>query len=91
MIAYRLQTRDGSWQWLQTSSRLVYKNSKPDFIICTHRPLMYVSSLHTHAHVNASKTVFFSFSFIEIIIWVSEYLFCGDLRGDGDDTGVVAS
>ncbi|XP_050688691.1 uncharacterized protein LOC126981535 isoform X2 [Eriocheir sinensis] len=40
MIAYRLQTRDGSWQWLQTSSRLVYKNSKPDFIICTHRPLM---------------------------------------------------
>ncbi|MPC42503.1 Aryl hydrocarbon receptor [Portunus trituberculatus] len=42
MIAYRLQTRDGSWQWLQTSSRLVYKNSKPDFIICTHRPLMYV-------------------------------------------------
>ena len=42
MIAYRLQTRDGSWQWLQTSSRLVYKNSKPDFIICTHRPLMWV-------------------------------------------------
>ncbi|XP_018006808.2 uncharacterized protein LOC108664658 [Hyalella azteca] len=40
MIAYRLLTRDGSWQWLQTSSRLVYKNSKPDFIICTHRPLM---------------------------------------------------
>nr|XP_045626104.1 uncharacterized protein LOC123775187 [Procambarus clarkii] len=40
MIAYRLQTRDGTWQWLQTSSRLVYKNSKPDFIICTHRPLM---------------------------------------------------
>ncbi|XP_042869389.1 nuclear receptor coactivator 1-like [Penaeus japonicus] len=40
MIAYRLQTRDGAWQWLQTSSRLVYKNSKPDFIICTHRPLM---------------------------------------------------
>ncbi|KAF4518359.1 hypothetical protein B566_EDAN007086 [Ephemera danica] len=40
MIAYRYQTKDGSWQWLQTSSRLVYKNSKPDFVISTHRPLM---------------------------------------------------
>jgi hypothetical protein len=40
MIAYRLQTKENKWQWLQTSSRLVYKNSKPDFIISTHRPLM---------------------------------------------------
>ena len=40
MIAYRLQSKDQNWQWLQTSSRLVYKNSKPDFIISTHRPLM---------------------------------------------------
>ena len=40
MIAYRLQTKEHKWQWLQTSSRLVYKNSKPDFIISTHRPLM---------------------------------------------------
>lgn len=40
MIAYRYQKKDGSWQWLQTSSRLVYKNSKPDFVICTHRQLM---------------------------------------------------
>ncbi|CAB3368549.1 Hypothetical predicted protein [Cloeon dipterum] len=40
MIAYRYQTKEGNWQWLQTSSRLVYKNSKPDFVICTHRPLM---------------------------------------------------
>lgn len=40
LIAYRMQTKDGQWQWLQTSSRLVYKNSKPDFIISTHRPLM---------------------------------------------------
>ncbi|XP_037924149.1 uncharacterized protein LOC119659896 isoform X2 [Hermetia illucens] len=40
MIAYRLQKKDGEWQWLQTSSRLVYKNSKPDFVICTHRQLM---------------------------------------------------
>nr|CAD7262130.1 unnamed protein product [Timema shepardi] len=40
MIAYRYQTKSGEWQWLQTSSRLVYKNSKPDFVISTHRPLM---------------------------------------------------
>lgn len=40
MIAYRILTKDLKWQWLQTSSRLVYKNSKPDFIISTHRPLM---------------------------------------------------
>ncbi|XP_072762819.1 uncharacterized protein Ss isoform X2 [Anoplolepis gracilipes] len=40
MIAYRFQTKDGGWQWLQTSSRLVYKNSKPDFVLSTHRPLM---------------------------------------------------
>ncbi|KAK9880260.1 hypothetical protein WA026_010135 [Henosepilachna vigintioctopunctata] len=40
MIAYRFQTKDRQWQWLQTSSRLVYKNSKPDFVISTHRPLM---------------------------------------------------
>lgn len=40
LIAYRLQGKDGTFQWLQTSSRLVYKNSKPDFIISTHRPLM---------------------------------------------------
>ncbi|RWS29650.1 uncharacterized protein B4U80_00008, partial [Leptotrombidium deliense] len=40
LIAYRLITKDNKWQWLQTSARLVYKNSKPDFILCTHRPLM---------------------------------------------------
>lgn len=40
MIAYRVQGKDATWQWLQTSSRLVYKNSKPDFVISTHRPLM---------------------------------------------------
>ncbi|XP_055929085.1 uncharacterized protein LOC129960058 isoform X2 [Argiope bruennichi] len=40
LIAYRLLGKDGKFQWLQTSARLVYKNSKPDFILCTHRPLM---------------------------------------------------
>ncbi|XP_015781093.1 circadian locomoter output cycles protein kaput [Tetranychus urticae] len=40
LIAYRLISKDNKWQWLQTSARLVYKNSKPDFILCTHKPLM---------------------------------------------------
>ncbi|XP_015926692.1 aryl hydrocarbon receptor isoform X2 [Parasteatoda tepidariorum] len=40
LIAYRLLAKDLKYQWLQTSARLVYKNSKPDFILCTHRPLM---------------------------------------------------
>lgn len=41
LIAYRMVMKDcAKWQWLQTSARLVYKNSKPDFILCTHRPLM---------------------------------------------------
>ncbi|XP_076373377.1 uncharacterized protein LOC143258390 isoform X2 [Tachypleus tridentatus] len=40
LIAYRLLTKDFKWQWLQSSARLVYKNSKPDFILCTHRPLL---------------------------------------------------
>ena len=39
MIAYRLLCKDLSFQYVQTSSRLVYKNSKPDFIVSTHRPL----------------------------------------------------
>ncbi|XP_076356992.1 uncharacterized protein LOC143250415 isoform X2 [Tachypleus tridentatus] len=40
LIAYRLVTKVGKCQWVQSSARLVYKNSKPDFILCTHRPLM---------------------------------------------------
>lgn len=41
LIAYRMITQaEGKHQWLQTSAKLYYKNSKPDFILCTHRPLM---------------------------------------------------
>ncbi|XP_017483744.1 PREDICTED: aryl hydrocarbon receptor-like, partial [Rhagoletis zephyria] len=41
LIAYRVVHKNYvKFQWLQTSARLVYKNSKPDFILCTHRPLM---------------------------------------------------
>lgn len=39
LIAYRLLTKDFRWVWLQTSSKVIYKNSKPDFVICTHRHL----------------------------------------------------
>ena len=42
LIAYRLQSRDSEWVWLQTSARVVYKNSKPEFIIAVHRHLAYV-------------------------------------------------
>ena len=39
LVAYRWQTKDVRWQWLQTSMRVVYKNNKPDYVLCTHRPL----------------------------------------------------
>jgi len=42
LIAYRLMSRDSEWVWLQTSARVVYKNSKPEFIIAIHRHLTYV-------------------------------------------------
>jgi len=43
LIAYRLMSRDREWVWLQTSARVVYKNSKPEFIIAIHRHLTYES------------------------------------------------
>ncbi|XP_033741802.1 uncharacterized protein LOC117328383 [Pecten maximus] len=39
LIAYRWLTKDFRWLWLQSSCKVIYKNSKPDFIICTHRQL----------------------------------------------------
>jgi len=39
LIAYRLLTKDLRWIWLQTSLRVIYKNSKPEFTLCTHRHL----------------------------------------------------
>ncbi|XP_050391766.2 uncharacterized protein LOC126810627 [Patella vulgata] len=39
LIAYRWMTKDFRWCWLQSSCKVVYKNSKPDFIIATHRQL----------------------------------------------------
>lgn len=39
LVCYRLQTKDGRWQWLQSSMRIIYKSNKPDFVIANHRPL----------------------------------------------------
>jgi len=56
LIAYRLLSRDSEWVWLQTSARVVYKNSKPEFIVAIHRHLAYVSpALISTAAVPAMK------------------------------------
>ncbi|KAK3097370.1 hypothetical protein FSP39_009073, partial [Pinctada imbricata] len=39
LIAYRWYTKEFRWLWLQSSCKVIYKNSKPDFVICTHRQL----------------------------------------------------
>ncbi|XP_013383489.1 circadian locomoter output cycles protein kaput isoform X2 [Lingula anatina] len=39
LIAYRLMTKDCRWLWLQSSCKIIYKNSKPDFVLVTHRHL----------------------------------------------------
>ncbi|XP_063405173.1 aryl hydrocarbon receptor protein 1-like isoform X1 [Mytilus trossulus] len=39
LIAYRWLTKEFRWIWLQSSCKVIYKNSKPDFVICTHRQL----------------------------------------------------
>ena len=54
LIAYRLMSRDAEWVWLQTSARVVYKNSKPEFIIAVHRHLTYVLHRHHTEHVYLS-------------------------------------
>lgn len=44
LTVFRLLTKDNCWKWVQANARLVYKNGKPDYIIATQRPLMYVNS-----------------------------------------------
>ncbi|CAH1799589.1 unnamed protein product [Owenia fusiformis] len=39
LICYRFITKDFQWIWLQTSAKVIYKNSKPEFVLCTHRHL----------------------------------------------------
>ncbi|KAM6892860.1 aryl hydrocarbon receptor 1b [Lycodopsis pacificus] len=40
LTAFRLLTKDNRWKWVQANARLVYKNSRPDYIIATQRPLV---------------------------------------------------
>lgn len=42
LTVFRLLTKDNRWKWVQANARLVYKNGKPDYIIATQRPLLYV-------------------------------------------------
>uniref|UniRef100_A0A1A8LH33 Aryl hydrocarbon receptor n=2 Tax=Nothobranchius TaxID=28779 RepID=A0A1A8LH33_9TELE len=39
LTVFRLLTKENRWKWVQANARLVYKNSKPDYIIATQRPL----------------------------------------------------
>ncbi|NXJ13525.1 AHR protein, partial [Odontophorus gujanensis] len=40
LTVFRLLTKDKSWKWVQANARLVYKNSKPEYIIVTQRALV---------------------------------------------------
>uniref|UniRef100_A0A8C2WN52 Aryl hydrocarbon receptor 1b n=1 Tax=Cyclopterus lumpus TaxID=8103 RepID=A0A8C2WN52_CYCLU len=40
LTVFRLLTKDNRWKWVQANARLVYKNSRPDYIIATQRPLV---------------------------------------------------
>lgn len=42
LTVFRLLTKENRWTWVQANARLVYKNGKPDYIIATQRPLLYV-------------------------------------------------
>ena len=42
LTVFRLLTKENRWKWVQANARLVYKNGKPDYIIATQRPLLYV-------------------------------------------------
>lgn len=45
LTVFRLLTKENLWKWVQANARLVYKNGKPDYIIATQRPLLYVLSV----------------------------------------------
>ncbi|XP_065606994.1 aryl hydrocarbon receptor-like [Cyrtonyx montezumae] len=40
LTVFRLLTKDKSWKWVQANARLVYKNSKPEYIVVTQRALV---------------------------------------------------
>ncbi|TNN47051.1 Aryl hydrocarbon receptor [Liparis tanakae] len=39
LTVFRLLTKDSGWRWVQSNARLVYRSSRPDYIIATQRPL----------------------------------------------------
>ncbi|KAF4793683.1 hypothetical protein TURU_109030 [Turdus rufiventris] len=45
LTVFRLLTKDNHWKWVQANARLVYKNGKPEYIVVTQRPLVYVLGL----------------------------------------------
>lgn len=45
LTVFRLLTKDNRWKWVQANARLVYKNGKPEYIVVTQRPLVYVPGL----------------------------------------------
>lgn len=42
LTVFRLLTKENRWKWVQANARLVYKNGKPEYIVVTQRPLVYV-------------------------------------------------
>ncbi|XP_077290277.1 uncharacterized protein LOC143914060 [Arctopsyche grandis] len=87
MIAYRFQTKEGQWQWLQTSSRLVYKNSKPDFVISTHRPLMEEEG----RDLLGKRTMDFKVSYLDAGLTNSYFTDADQLVGSGSPSGGSAT
>ncbi|XP_063234069.1 aryl hydrocarbon receptor isoform X2 [Bacillus rossius redtenbacheri] len=87
MIAYRYQTKEGQWQWLQTSSRLVYKNSKPDFVISTHRPLMEEEG----RDLLGKRTMDFKVSYLDAGLTNSYFADSEPLLGAAGSPGPAAS
>lgn len=59
LTVFRLLTKENRWKWVQANARLVYKNGKPDYIIATQRPLLYVSL--SLSHVKRIHPVFFPY------------------------------
>lgn len=86
MIAYRFQTQNGQWQWLQTSSRLVYKNSKPDFVISTHRPLMEEEG----RDLLGKRTMDFKVSYLDAGLTNSYFADSDQLIGSTPNSGTLA-
>jgi len=82
MIAYRLLCKDLSFQYVQTSSRLVYKNSKPDFIVSTHRPLTEEEG----KDLLSKRTMDFKVSYLDAGLSTT-YFDSGDCSSTGTSSG----